>query len=111
MQADFSEWDIHKVVAQRLRYMRHVQLAWHTANGAHMHPATAKQMQRAGVVPGIPDFIILRRGHPPIGLELKSTTGKLSQAQKTVLAELDAQGWKTYVTYGMDEAMMALEEI
>jgi hypothetical protein len=108
--ADVSEWEIHKAVVNRLRYRRDL-FAWHTPNGGYRGTIEAMQFKRAGVVPGVSDLIVLRSGLPPLAWELKAKKGKLSTSQERFLENVHGYGWTTMVTYGMDEAMTALEEI
>ncbi len=107
---DSSEWEIHKAVVSRLQYRRDL-LAWHTPNGGYRGTIEAMQFKRAGVVPGVSDLIVLQKDQPPLAWELKAAKGKLSMSQKRYLKDVANYGWNTLVTYGMDEAMKALEEI
>ena len=105
---DVSEWEIHKTVVNRLRYMPHV-MHWHTPNGGYRGTLEAVQFQRAGVVPGVSDLIVLRPGKPPLAWELKRDRGKLSTTQEKWLKQVEEYGWETLVTYGLDEALDAVE--
>ena len=107
---DASEWEIHKTVVNRLRYMPHV-MHWHTPNGGYRGTIAAVQFQRAGVVPGVADLIVLRRNKPPLAWELKRDRGKLSTSQEKWLKRVEGYGWETLVTYGLDEAMDAVEAL
>ncbi len=105
-----SEWDIHKAVVNRLRYRRDI-LAWHTPNGGYRSQIAAMQFKRAGVMPGVSDLIVLRREKPPLAWELKDDKGKLSKSQEDFHEGVQEYGWDVLVTYGMKEAMNALESI
>jgi hypothetical protein len=107
---EFSEWEIHKAVVSRLLYRRDL-LAWHTPNGGYRGTIAAMQFKRAGVLPGVSDLIVLREDKPPLAWELKADKGKLSSSQENYLENVKSYGWQTLVTYGMDEAMKALDEI
>jgi hypothetical protein len=61
-----------------------------------------------GVVPGVPDLIIIRGG-AVFGLELKADKGRLSEAQRLVHARMQTAGAIVAVAYGLDAAVRQLE--
>ncbi len=91
---DQYEEDLHVRVAA---YLKHVLpddvVWWHTPNGARYDPknaaATAALMDMMGLLPGIPDILILYRGRL-YGFDLKSRSGTASAAQIDTAARLVA---------------------
>ena len=51
---------------------------------------------------GVPDRIVIFPGKPPVFVELKTDTGKLSALQTVQIRRLKELGQKVYVTYGID---------
>ena len=84
---------------------------WHTPNGGYRDAISAMQFKRAGVLPGVSDIILLRADKPPLAWELKASKGKLSHSQEIFLKNVEGYGWETLVTFGMEEAVKALDEI
>lgn len=68
----------------------------------------AGRFKALGVKAGVPDLLVLRAGQL-YGLELKAPGGRLSDAQREMLAELQAAGAQTAVEFGLDEALSTLE--
>jgi VRR-NUC domain len=82
--------------------------AFHPANGGFRRPVEAAILKGLGVRAGVPDLIACRGGRF-YALELKTDTGKLSDAQEQVLAALREAGAEVAVTYGLDAALAQLE--
>jgi hypothetical protein len=88
--------------------------AWHAKNGG-VHQASAPQRKlnaARGVVSGMPDVMIIRDAKPCrmiYGIELKTERGKLSADQADVLEELRRVGCRTYIAFGLDDALDYLE--
>lgn len=81
---------------------------WHTPNGGSRTAAEAGRFKALGVKAGVPDVLVLRAGRL-FALELKALGGRLSDAQRDMLAALEAAGAATGVAYGLDEAIAQLE--
>jgi hypothetical protein len=71
-------------------------------------PVEAAVLKGLGVRAGVPDLIACRGGRF-YALELKTDTGKLSDAQEQVFAALREAGAEVAVTYGLDAALAQLE--
>jgi hypothetical protein len=82
--------------------------AFHPANGGFRRPVEAAILKGLGVRAGVPDLIACRSGRF-YALELKTDTGKLSDAQEQMLAALREAGAEVAVTYGLDAALAQLE--
>jgi len=73
-------------------------------------PGGDRQMTRApGYVSGLPDLIIIHNG-APIFIELKSATGRLSEAQKDVRDAIWRAGGFIYVARSIDDVQAILTE-
>jgi VRR-NUC domain len=90
----------------RLRAASNV-FAFHPANGGWRSQVEAAILKGLGVCPGVPDVIAIKAGRD--GLELKNPAGRLSPAQRDVLAALRAAGATVSVAYGLDAALAQLE--
>jgi hypothetical protein len=84
--------------------------AFHPKNGGiHQRGRRAGINTGLGVVPGVPDVIVLYRGHC-FTLELKAEKGKLSPEQLEIAKTITRAGGTWGVAYGLDEALRWLEE-
>lgn len=59
---------------------------------------------------GVPDRIVILPGRPPVFVELKTETGKLTALQKTQIKNLRDLGQDVQVLYGMEHVREFLEE-
>ena len=104
-----SEAAIQRAVFQHLTLRRVAGVfAFHPPNGGWRSRVEAAILKGLGVCPGVPDVIAIKDGHA-YGLELKSPAGRLSPAQRDVLAALRAAGATVSVAYGLDAALVQLE--
>lgn len=112
-----TEQQEQEIVVRWARAMRDVypQLVWlfHVPNGGARDIATATMLQRAGVVPGVPDMFlpVPMNGRHGLWLELKRAdrSNSTSAAQKIWLDYLRSAGYEAVVCYGADEAIAAVE--
>ena len=85
---DHPEYDIHKNVAECLRWQKPDCVWFHVYNGAYMSKATAGKSRALGVLAGVADLVFVLPGlsekHPAtVGfIELKAPKGALSDNQK-----------------------------
>lgn len=104
-----NEEAIHRAVVDHLRWRAHEDVVWwHTPNGEARHRATAGRLKAMGVLPGVPDLLLLRHGRL-LGLELKSERGRLSPAQRHVQGRLVAAGALVATAHGVDAALATLD--
>jgi hypothetical protein len=82
--------------------------AFHVPNGGARSRIEASIFAGLGVVPGVPDLIVIRNGQT-YGLELKADRGRLSSAQAACHARLEAAGATVAVARGLDEAVRQME--
>lgn len=108
-EACASEDQIQCAVMGYLRSYGHEDaVAFHVPNGGHRNIITATKLKAQGVVPGIPDVIVIHDSHL-YGLELKRERGgQLSANQKNILARLETAGATVAVARGLDEALCVL---
>lgn len=68
-------------------------------NGGRRDPTTAARLKAEGVVPGVADLILLKRNarHGALLIEMKTATGRQSEAQKRWQELLCAEGEYKYV--------------
>ncbi len=78
----------------------------HSPNGGSRHILEAAKFKRMGVKAGFPDLFCYR----PMGdwhglfVELKAAKGRVSEAQKDMLAMLESEGYCVKVCYGFEQA-------
>ena len=96
----------------------HLRLAlgrdWKVAaipNGGSRNVLEAVNLKRQGVLPGIPDLVLLGPAGTTIWIEMKSKTGKLSAEQGAMNAWMVDQGHICLVCYGRDDAISQLQKM
>lgn len=89
-----------------------LRLLFHPANGEKRSRATGGRLKAMGVVPGVPDLLLLHPSGPfhGLGLELKALGGDLSAAQARVLLDLHAAGYAVTVCWSPETAISAIVE-
>lgn len=60
---------------------------------------------------GVPDRIVILPNRPPIFVELKTETGKLSALQKVQISRLADLGQDVRVLYGLEQVKGLLKEL
>jgi len=88
-------------------------------NGGHRHPAVAAKLKAEGVKAGMPDLLLF----PPhssgahVMIEMKrvrkvgAPKGRLSDEQKSRIAELERHSWIVVVAHGFDDAVKQLRAL
>src|SRR6516164_2646750 len=100
-----NESDIQIAVWQHLQRRAVPGLVgFHPANGGKRSIQWATKLQRMGVVPGVSDLIF----QPRYALELKTESGRLTEAQEAFLEAVEASGGKADVAYGLNDALKKL---
>lgn len=95
-----NEDKLHQAVARWLDRHPATRGAWlHVPLGGARTSRTGAQLKAMGAKPGFPDVLLCRAAHNgmPCAIELKTAKGKLSEAQKTWLHNLELLGWNTAV--------------
>jgi hypothetical protein len=96
-----------------LGYHPHIrQLTFHIPNGGFRDAREAKELQRQGVLSGVPDIFVAIPNIPYSGLFIEFKAGKnpLSKNQKTMIERLLENGYQCKVCYSWFEAREALKE-
>lgn len=103
-----SETQVQISLIQHLRLLaRKGVIYWHTPNGGSRDKREAAKLKAMGVVPGIPDLIMLYAGKT-YGLELKTKRGVVSADQRAMLDAFRSAGAFAEVAHGIDEALAIL---
>ncbi len=71
--------------------------------------ALGLEYKRQGMRPGAPDLLVLVRGTVPLGLELKTKTGKTSAEQRKFADDWREAGAVYVCVYGLNDAIQFLE--
>lgn len=103
------EQEIHKAVVDHLNVRGLPDVFWfHCPNGGKRNMIEAKIFKALGVLPGVPDIILIHHGKT-FGLELKAEKGRIQPSQRLALARMENAGAKTAVVHSLDEALITLE--
>lgn len=81
-------------------------------NGGHRHVAVAAKLKAEGVRAGIPDLFLPIPNNYFHGLfiEMKTKTGRPTQAQADRVAQLNKHGYCAVVCYGWDSARARIKD-
>lgn len=86
---------------------------FHPANGGFRTPAEAGILKAIGVRTGVPDLLLPLASpsgkYQGMALELKSPTGKLTEAQKRWLERLERNGYLTAVVRSLDDFIACVQ--
>ena len=84
--------------------------AFHPKNGGiHQRGRASGINTGLGVIPGVPDVILIRHGRVS-ALELKTVKGGRSDEQINTQARMEAAGCEVDTAYGLDAAIAWLEQ-
>lgn len=104
-----AEFHIHCAVADLLRRCADRRWLWtHFPAGEKRDKITGDRLQRMGLKPGWPDFILISPHGVPYFLELKSKTGELAPAQLDFARTIRARGLEYSVARSVDQAIKIL---
>ena len=81
---------------------------WATPNASKRSPRYGAELKRQGMTAGVGDISALSPAGKYHELELKTQTGRLSQAQKARLETMTGLGHTMAVAYGLDQALAKL---
>jgi hypothetical protein len=109
MSKRHPEDDIQRAVVDHLTARPMPKLfAFHCPNGGWRSRTEAAILKGLGVVAGVPDLMLIRKG-AVFGLELKAPNGWLSPAQIATQEAMRAAGVTVAVATGLDAALAQLE--
>jgi hypothetical protein len=80
----------------------------HPANGGYRRKIEAAIFKSLGVRAGVSDLLLWHSGNF-YALELKSSGGRATDAQREFLADMERAGGFTCIAEGLDAALRALE--
>jgi hypothetical protein len=108
---------IHRAVVDHLRARGVPGLVWwHTPNGARLGgrrnkrgvPIQALRFKELGVRAGVSDLILLHRGRM-FALELKTESGRPTEAQMEFVSNVNSAGGFATIASGIDQALKVLK--
>ena len=81
-------------------------------SGGMRHARTAGRLKASGTRRGIPDLLlpVACGKYRGLALEMKSQSGRQSDAQKIVLPWFEAVGWRVEVAYSSEAAINAIKD-
>lgn len=87
-----------------------LKLLYAIPNGGHRHKRTAARLRAEGVKSGVPDLFlpVARQGHHGLYIEMKAPGGRERDSQKWWRERLTAQGYKSVVCTGAEQAIEQL---
>lgn len=101
------EDDFQKVLMGMLKAKYPNKLIIHVPNGGYRTKAEGGILKAMGVLAGVPDILDF---DDRIFLELKVKPNTTSPKQLEVMAKFIAIGWKGKVVYGVEEALIFVEQ-
>ena len=95
----------------RLQYPTHASALFAVPNGGRRDRVSGAKLKAEGVLPGVSDLILLvaRRGCYGLLIEMKTSKGKLSSAQKEWARDMAARGYLYIVCRSFDEFREAID--
>jgi len=104
------EQDLQRSVSDHLQWRGVLKLFWcHYPAGGHRSPIEAKIFRSLGVVPGVPDLLLVQSSEP-FALELKSEHGRLTPIQIETQDRMRVAGVTVATVAGIDAALKQLSE-
>jgi hypothetical protein len=103
------EDDFQKALAIYLKFSG--AFWFHSPNGGSRNQIEASKFKAMGVLPGVPDCMILdgRHGFVGMAIELKVGKNKTTENQVAVQNRLIASGWLVAVTWSLDDAISLVD--
>jgi hypothetical protein len=99
---------IQRAIIDHLAWRGHVDaFSFHVPNGGYRRPVEAAILKSIGTIAGVPDIVIIYRGHV-YALELKSERGRLSDVQRVTHERLRRAGATVATAFGLDQALAQL---
>jgi hypothetical protein len=103
------EAELQAAVVEHLRWRaKRDVLFLHPANGGTRDIREAVALKKMGVLAGASDLLLWHQGNS-FALELKSSGGRLSDAQRDFLARFNEAGGHSACAEGLDQALAVLD--
>ena len=105
-----SEDELQAAVIEALRYAFPKFEIVAVPNGGYRDPREAAKLKRTGVVAGIPDIIVAMHTGRVCWIEMKTSTGRLSEKQREIHERLATLGHAVCVCRDVHEAVAFVRE-
>lgn len=103
-----KEMQLHMAVVNHLRHRVKPGVWWaHYPAGEIREPRAAAKLKAMGTKAGVPDLLLIING-VSYGLEIKRSTGRLTDCQRLMHAEMDRAGAVIATAYDIDSAVEIL---
>jgi hypothetical protein len=103
-----AEARLQAAIVEWIRAVAPSVLVFAIPNGGYRTPAEAARMRWTGVLAGVPDLCIVAPGGRVHFIEVKTTTGSLSDAQRAVHDAMVALGTPPAVCRSLEDARRAI---
>lgn len=104
-----TESQIQRAVCRHLRHRGVSGLLWfHVPNGGWRDVVAGARLKGEGVLAGVADLLLFHNGKS-YALELKTDTGRPSEAQLSFKSRWENAGGHACIARGLDRAIAALE--
>lgn len=107
-----DEHDSQKLVVEwfKIQYPQHNNLLIHIPNGQNIGPIRGAELTRLGLVKGMPDLALFvpNRLYHALFIEMKSSIGTLSSAQKLVISKLKSYEYDVHVCRSFEDAQTVI---
>ena len=112
MRHEESRLQINCVKVFRLRYPHFANLLFSVPNGGARRPVEASIMKAEGMTAGVSDLILLVPNvrYHGMCIEMKTRTGKQSDAQKEWQKAVTALGYKYAIIRSLDEFISIIDK-
>ena len=104
-----KEDEFQKAVAIYLKF--NGALWFHCPNGGSRNAIEAAKLKAMGVMPGVPDCMVLdaRHGFSGLAIELKVGKNKPSEYQLAMTERLVAAGWMVCISWSLDDVIALID--
>lgn len=100
------EHDLQVACVRWFRYQYQGMLLFSIPNGGWRKKATAAKLKEEGAMAGVPDLLLAHpsNGYHGLWIEMKNgKKGRLSENQKTIIPQLEKEGYKVEVARTFEE--------
>lgn len=107
------EHDLQVACVEWFRYQYQGLLLMSIPNGGWRKKATAAKLKQEGAVAGVPDLLLAHpsNGYHGLWIEMKNgKKGRLSDNQKTIIPQLEREGYKVIIARTFEEFKKGVTE-